>query len=43
VIYHSRLHGPRLPDPRQRGKWAYYRIVDDALTFLALAITPQWG
>jgi ArsR family transcriptional regulator len=24
----------------QRGKWAYYRIVDDALTALATAITP---
>ena len=27
----------------QRGKWAYYRIVDDALTSLAVAITPRWG
>jgi ArsR family transcriptional regulator, arsenate/arsenite/antimonite-responsive transcriptional repressor len=25
----------------QRGKWAYYRIVDDALTSLATAITPR--
>ena len=24
----------------QRGKWAYYRIVNDALTALATAITP---
>jgi ArsR family transcriptional regulator, arsenate/arsenite/antimonite-responsive transcriptional repressor len=24
----------------QRGKWAYYRIVDDALTALGAAITP---
>ena len=24
----------------QRGKWAYYRIVDDALASLAAAITP---
>jgi ArsR family transcriptional regulator, arsenate/arsenite/antimonite-responsive transcriptional repressor len=24
----------------QRGKWAYYRIVNDALTALAAAITP---
>jgi len=24
----------------QRGKWAYYRIVDEALTSLATAITP---
>jgi ArsR family transcriptional regulator len=24
----------------QRGKWAYYRIVNDALTALAVAITP---
>jgi ArsR family transcriptional regulator len=24
----------------QRGKWAYYRIVNDALTSLAAAITP---
>ena len=27
----------------QRGKWAYYRIVDDALASLAVAITPRWG
>jgi ArsR family transcriptional regulator, arsenate/arsenite/antimonite-responsive transcriptional repressor len=25
----------------QRGKWAYYRIVDDALASLAVAITPR--
>jgi len=25
---------------RQRGKWAYYRIVDDALASLAAAIRP---
>ena len=25
----------------QRGKWAYYRIVDDALAALATAITPR--
>jgi ArsR family transcriptional regulator len=24
----------------QRGKWAYYRIINDALTALAAAITP---
>jgi ArsR family transcriptional regulator len=27
----------------QRGKWAYYRIDDDALASLAVAITPRWG
>jgi ArsR family transcriptional regulator len=25
----------------QRGKWAYYRIVDDTLASLAVAITPR--
>ena len=25
----------------QRGKWAYYRIIDDALASLAVAITPR--
>ena len=25
----------------QRGKWAYYRIIDDALASLATAITPR--
>ena len=44
VSHHmKKLADAGLVTREQRGKWAYYRIVDDALTSLAVAITPRWG
>ena len=41
VSHHMRqLVEAGLVTREQRGKWAYYRIVDDALASLAAAITP---
>jgi ArsR family transcriptional regulator len=42
VSHHVRqLADAGLVTRQQRGKWAYYRIVDDALTALAAAIKPS--
>jgi ArsR family transcriptional regulator, arsenate/arsenite/antimonite-responsive transcriptional repressor len=41
VSHHMKqLADAGLVSREQRGKWAYYRIVNDALTALATAITP---
>jgi ArsR family transcriptional regulator, arsenate/arsenite/antimonite-responsive transcriptional repressor len=41
VSHHiKQLADAGLVSREQRGKWAYYRIVNDALTALATAITP---
>ena len=41
VSHHMKqLADAGLVNREQRGKWAYYRIVDDALASLATAITP---
>jgi ArsR family transcriptional regulator, arsenate/arsenite/antimonite-responsive transcriptional repressor len=41
VSHHMKqLAGAGLVTRRQRGKWAYYRIVEDALASLAAAIRP---
>jgi ArsR family transcriptional regulator len=42
VSHHMKqLADAGLVNREQRGKWAYYRIVDEALTSLATAITPR--
>ena len=44
VSHHMKqLADAGLVSREQRGKWAYYRIIDDALASLAMAITPQSG
>jgi ArsR family transcriptional regulator, arsenate/arsenite/antimonite-responsive transcriptional repressor len=40
VSHHMKQLAAGLVNREQRGKWAYYRIVPDALTSLATAITP---